>query len=306
MVFKKAHSMIPAHLVAGAISTLHGLDLRWSGPITPTEIEYVKQYVFVKYPQYCNGLVEEGHNKFDLDNLSIKEESTDSLPDDKRKAPKNTSSNVSDLDKTQLEPSRLLEILTKKSSFQGSFISIPEIQAMNRALKHCGLSEKDYLVLFMPNYKDAMMMIGESYPFFRGNFYLTIISEEFDQIREFATHKESKVVSAPESWLDLRIKGSQLSQNFRRKCKHSPKGLFLTLCLNGTRYSLHWISEAHRNSWHVLLDVTGLTFGEDRLALALHRPDFVLCLLDNTHGQPSNITCLLVRRKSFDTTSPSA
>lgn len=54
----------------------------------------------------------------------------------------------------------------------------------------------------MPNYKDAMMMIGESYAFFRGNFYLTIISEEFDQIREFATHKESKVVSAPESWLD--------------------------------------------------------------------------------------------------------
>ncbi|KAF3944484.1 hypothetical protein CMV_029052 [Castanea mollissima] len=180
MVFKATHSMIPAHLVAGAISTLHGLDLRWSGPITPTEMEYVKQYVFVKYQQYCNGLVEEGHNKFDLDNLSIKEESTDTLPDDKRKSPKNTSSNLSDLDKAQLEPSRLLEILTKKSSFQGSFISIPEIQAMNRALKHCGLSEKDYLVLFMPNYKDAMMMIGESYPFFGGNFYLTIISEEFD------------------------------------------------------------------------------------------------------------------------------
>lgn len=82
------------------------------------------------------------------------------------------------------------------------------------------------MVLFVPNYKDAMMKIGESYPFFGGNFYLTIISKEFDQIREFATRKESKVVSAPESWLDLRIKGTQLSQNFRRKCKRSPKGLF--------------------------------------------------------------------------------
>jgi hypothetical protein len=163
------------------------------------------------------------------------------------------------------------------------------------------------LVLFMPNYKDAMMMIGESYPFFRGNFYLTIINEEFDHIREFASLKESKVVSARETWLDLRIKGSQLSQHFRRKCKHSPKGLFsYPLYLNGTRYSLHWISEAHRNSWHVLLDATGLIFGEDRLALALHRPDFVLCLLDNTHCQPSKITCLLVRRKSFYTIAPSA
>lgn len=173
-------------------------------------------------------------------------------------------------------------------------------------MKHCGLAEEDYLVLFMPSYRDAMMMIGESYPFFRGNFYMTIINE-LDQIKEFATQKDSKVVSAPETWLDLRIKGSQLSQYFRRKCKHSPKGLFsYPIYLNGTRYSLHWISEAHRNSWHVLLDATGLVFGDDRLALALHRPDFVLCLLDNTHGKPSKITSLLVRRKSFDTIPRSA
>ncbi|KAF5449329.1 hypothetical protein F2P56_029790 [Juglans regia] len=305
MVFKKSHSVIPAHLVAEAISTLHGLDLRWSGPITPSEMQYVQQYVFAKYPQYCNGLVEEDTNKIDhLDNLSIKEASSETgLPDEKRKSPKSLCTSIlSDLDKTLLHPSRLLDILTKKSSFQGSFISIPEIQARNRALDHCGLSEKDYLVLFMPNYKDAMMMIGESYPFFRGNFYMTIISEELDRIREFAAQKESKVVAAPETWLDLRIKGSQLSQYFRRKCKHIPKGLFsYPVYLSGTRYSLHWISEAHRNSWHVLLDATGLVFGEERLALALHRPDFVLCLLDNKHGQPSKITSLLIRKKSFDT-----
>jgi hypothetical protein len=147
---QKAHTVIPAHLVAEAISTLHGRDLRWSGPITPSEMLYVQQYVFAKYPQYCNGLVvEEGDKKIDLDNLSIGEE-----PDDKFKSPKSNStresysppftSNLFDLDKTQLEPSRLLDILTKKSSFQGSFISIPEIQARNRALKHCGLSEEDY------------------------------------------------------------------------------------------------------------------------------------------------------------------
>jgi hypothetical protein len=293
-------------LVAEAISTLHGLDLRWSGPITPSEMQYVQQYVFAKYPQYCNGLVDEGHNKIDLDDKQKNSPTSGSTRE--LSSPASFNSYLSDLDRTQLEPSRLLDILTKKSSFQGSFISIPEIQARNRALKHCGLAEEDYLVLFMPSYKDAMMMIGESYPFFRGNFYMTIINEELDQIREFATQKESKVVSAPETWLDLRIKGSQLSQYFRvRKCKHSPKGLFsYPIYLNGTRYSLHWISGAHRNSWHVLLDATGLVFGEDRLALALHRPDFVLCLLDNTHGQPSKINSLLVRRKSFDTTAPSA
>ncbi|KAL6011559.1 hypothetical protein ACLOJK_002007 [Asimina triloba] len=315
MVVKKPNAVIPPHIVAEAISTLHGLDLRWSGPITPSEMQYVEQYVMAKYPQYCNGLIEDG-DKTDLYSLCFLNDSSDSAtpPDDKRKSPRGIresptpsfGSNHPDLDKTQLEPSRLLDILNKKTSFSGNFISIPEIQARNRVLRHCGLSEDEYLVLFLPSYKDAMMLVGESYPFFRYNCYLTIIDEEVDYIREFATFKDSKVIAAPESWLDLRIKGSQLSQYFRRKCKHSPKGLFsYPADVRGTRYSMHWVSEAHRNSWHVLLDATGLVVGEDRLSLALHRPDFVLCTLDNTHAHPSKIACLLVRRKSFDTSTAS-
>ncbi|PPD79116.1 hypothetical protein GOBAR_DD23958 [Gossypium barbadense] len=315
----KAQSVIPAHLVAEAISTLQGLDLRWSGPITPTEMQYVEQYVFAKYPQYCNGLVEDGLKMIDVDSLSNSDESFETVvTDNKQKSPRivgnresfssSSTSGMADIDNTQLEASRLLDILTRKTSFLGNFVSIPEIQAQNRALKHCGLSEDEYLVLFMPNYKDAMMLIGESYPFFKGNYYLTIIAEESDYIREFASQRESKVISAPETWLDLRIKGSQLTQNFRRKCKHSPKGLFAYPAdVNGTtRLSMHWISEAHRNSWHVLLDATTLVFSEgQRLPLALHRPDFVLCTVDNTHAHPSKITCLLVRKRSFDTTSSS-
>uniref|UniRef100_A0A6M2F5U8 Aminotransferase class V domain-containing protein n=1 Tax=Populus davidiana TaxID=266767 RepID=A0A6M2F5U8_9ROSI len=312
MVLKKAHTIIPAHLVAEAISTIGGLDLRWSGPITLSEMQYVRQYVLAKYPQYCNGIVADGDSTFNLTNLCIDEESSKTTPESKRGLPRSFGArestpkftrSLSDLDKTQLEASRLVDILNKKTSFQGNFISIPEIQVQNRALKHCGLSEADYLVIFMPNYRDAMVIIGEGYPFFRGNYYMTIIEEENDMIREFATSKESKVIPMPETWLDLRIKGSQLSQYFRRKCKHIPKGLFSypAIVNETTRYSMHWISEAHRNSWHVLLDATGLVSGEDRLALALHRPDFVLCTLDNTHAQPSKITCLLVRKLSFDT-----
>ncbi|XAR67889.1 Molybdenum cofactor sulfurtransferase [Bertholletia excelsa] len=311
MVLKKAHMVIPAHIVAEAIASLRGLDLRWSGPITLTEMQYVEQYVLAKYPEYSNALVE-GGEKTDLYNLCIKEEPIGSPPDDKRKSPRASpreslivsfGSNAHDLDRIQLEPSRLLDILTKKSSFPGSFISIPEIQARNKVLKHCGLPDDDYLVLFTPNYKDAMMLVGESYPFFRGNFYMTILGEEADYIKEFAIYKESKVISAPETWLDLRIKGSQLSQYFRRKNNHRPKGLFsYPANVNGIHYSMHWISEAHRNSWHVLLDATAVVVGEDQLNLTLHRPDFVLCSLLNTHyAHPSKITCLLVKRNSFDT-----
>lgn len=305
--------MIPAHIVAEAISTLPGLDIRWSGPITPTEMQYVEEYVLAKYPQYA--MLVEGE-KIDLSSLCIPEEPLEPTFDDRRKSPRgslrdpstpSSGSNHPDLDGTQLEPSRLLEFLTKKSTFPGSFISIPEVQAQNKVLKHCGLSDDDYLVLFTPSHQDAMKLVGESYPFFKGNFYLTIIREEEDCIKEFATFKESKVVPAPATWLDLRIKGSQLSQYFRRKCKHNRKGLFsYPADVDGTRYSMHWVSEAHRNSWHVLLDATALIIGKDTLNLALHRPDFVLCSLDNTHANPSRITCLLVRKKSFDTTTASS
>ncbi|KAJ7956040.1 Molybdenum cofactor sulfurase [Quillaja saponaria] len=310
MVVKKPQMMIPAHIIAEAISNIRDIDLRWSGPITQKEMEYVEQYVLAKYPEYA-GLI--GGDGIDLTRFIINEEPSESMSDDRRKSPRGTprepstpvfGSNHPELDRTQMEPSRLLDILNKKSSFPGSFISIPEIQTRNKVLKHCGLPDDEYLVLFTPNCKDAMMLVGESYPFVKGNYYMTILGEEEDYIREFASFKESKVIIAPKTWLDLRIRGSQLSQNFRRKCKLSPKGLFsYPADVNGT---MHWVSEAHRNSWHVLLDASALVVGKDRVNLALHRPDFVLCSLDNTHANPSRITCLLVRKKSFDTTSASS
>ncbi|XP_071731772.1 uncharacterized protein [Rutidosis leptorrhynchoides] len=309
LIIKKPNRVIPPHIIAEAISTLHGVDIRWSGPITPAEMQYVEQYAVAKYPEYSNALVQ-GKDKTDLYELCVKEEPLEPPQDDnKRKSPRGVyretiASNFNDLVRIQLEPSRLLDILTKKSSYLGSFISIPEIQARNKVLKHCGLPDEEYLVLFTSSYRDAMMLVGESYPFFKGNYYMTIINEEFDFIRAFANYKDSKVIAAPETWLDLRIKGSQLSQYFRRKSKHSPKGLFsYPANVNGTHYSMHWASEAHRNQWHVLLDATAMVMGEDQLNLTLHRPDFVLCSPDNTSTRFSKITCLLVRKKSFESTS---
>nr|CAB3491557.1 unnamed protein product [Digitaria exilis] len=341
MVVKKVcpREFIPPHIIAEAISTLHGLDLRWSGPITPSERQYVEQYVLAMYPQYSHGLIEDAScDKDDLYSTYYSGSSTTSPEaggERRRTSPVGSPSAAAAarpdmVDMVRLEPSRLLDILTKKSSFTGSFISIPEIQARNRVLSHCGLTDDEYLVLFAPTPRDAMMLVGESYPFFRSSYYMSILEEDSDCIRAFAAYKEAKVIAAPESWLDLRIKGSQLSQYFRRKSKHAPKGLFAYPAVSPAavsssasspsssgggaaqqpaRYSLHWVSEAHRNAWHVLLDATALAVGEDRLPLSLHRPDFVLCTLGDTvvrsqqQQQPvaGSVTCLLVRRRSFDT-----
>ncbi|GJN13091.1 hypothetical protein PR202_ga31425 [Eleusine coracana subsp. coracana] len=326
MVVKKVcpRQFIPPQIIAEAISTLHGLDLRWSGPITPSERQYVEQYVLAMYPQYSHGLIEDGScDKDDLYSTYYSSSTTTSPEaggERRRSSPSGSpaSARPEMVHAVRLEPSRLLDILTKKSSLTGSFISIPEIQAWNRVLRHCGLTDEEYLVLFAPTPRDAMMLVGQSYPFFRSSYYMSNLEEGSDCIRAFAAYKEAKVIAAPESWLDLRIKGSQLSQYFRRKSKNSPKGLFAYPAISpassfdgrgaAARYSMHWVSEAHRNAWHVLLDATALTVGEDRLLLSLHRPDFVLCTLrDTTRGQQpeaSRVTCLLVRRRSFDTSLP--
>ncbi|XP_024637668.1 uncharacterized protein [Medicago truncatula] len=301
LVVKKAHVEIPAHIIAEAISTIRGIGLRWSGPITPKEMECVKQYVLAKYPEYAN-LIEGDGSGTDMSSFMINGEPLKlPLSDDSRKSLRpsyNFGSDPPEMDMTQLEPSRLLDILNKKSSFPGRFISIPEIQAQNKVLKHCGLPDAEYLVLFTPSYKDTMMLVGESYPFVKGNYCMTILGEQEDYIKEFAFYKKSKVIPAPKTWLDLRIRGSQLSQNFRR-CKISPKGLFAYEAdVNG---KMHWISEARRNYWHVLLDASAMVVGKDRLHVGLHRPDFLVCCLDNTNSNPSRITCLLIRKKSFDT-----
>ncbi|KAK7265551.1 hypothetical protein RJT34_33171 [Clitoria ternatea] len=178
MAIKKQHTVIPPHIRAEAISTIRDIDIRWSGPITQKEMEYVEQYVLAKYPEYA-GLIEGDRN---------------------------------------------------------------EIQAQNKVLKHFGLPDDEYRVLFTLSYKDAMMLVGESYPFVKGNYYMTIL-----------------------------------------------------------------VSEAHRSYWHVLLDASAaLVVAKDRLHLGLHRPDFLICCLDNTHSNPSRITCLLVRKKSFYTSTASS
>ncbi|KAI3782782.1 hypothetical protein L2E82_12838 [Cichorium intybus] len=57
----------------------------------------------------------------------------------------------------------------------------------------------------------------------------------------------------------------------------------------------------YRQRGHVLLNATAMVMGEYWLNLALHRPDFVLFNPDNTSTHPSKIMCLLVMRKSFET-----
>ncbi|MCO5547597.1 hypothetical protein L7F22_001048 [Adiantum nelumboides] len=311
--------VIPPYIIAEAMSSLHGsLDLRWSGPITPSEMLYVEQYVQARYPEYYGGAI----GKDNLpDFLLWKGETSQvgrsgsSTPRDRRASPgfggnrdysPSFGNTPSELRKTQLnEPSRLRELLTKRALLPDTSISVPEMAARNRVLKFCGVSDDDYLVVFATSVQEAMRMVGEAYPFFKSNCYMSALEEKMDAIKEYAVHNEAKFIQAPASWLDLRIAGSQLSQHFRRKSKYTSKGLFAyPLEMNGARNTLHWVSEAQRGLWHVLLDCSDLVLGDNSLILNLHKPDFVLCSTYKFPNQPIKVTCLLVRRNSFFISPP--
>ncbi|KAI3761429.1 hypothetical protein L1987_51845 [Smallanthus sonchifolius] len=91
------------------------------GPITPAEMLYVQKHLVAKYRKYSNALVG-GKHKTDLYELCVKEDPSEPSPEDKRRSPRGVfretdGSKLYGLAQIQLEPSSLLDILAKKSSY---------------------------------------------------------------------------------------------------------------------------------------------------------------------------------------------
>ncbi|CAI7791669.1 unnamed protein product [Closterium sp. NIES-54] len=195
-----------------------------------------------------------------------------------------------------LNPSRLRDILVESRDVLdlSMSVSVTELHARRRILQQCGVESEEYHIVFTPSVQEAMVLVAEAYPFHRHNVFLTALDQTDDSISMFATHKDSKVIQAPLSWLDLQKPGSQLSTNFRRKSKANPKGLFAyPMCANGQTFSLHWVSEAQRTCWHVLLDVTAIELDSGVFNLTSHKPDYVLCCSPHIVGYPYRLACLL-------------
>ncbi|CAI5945397.1 unnamed protein product, partial [Closterium sp. NIES-65] len=124
-----------------------------------------------------------------------------------------------------LNPSRLRDILVESRDVLdlSMSVSVTELHARRRILQQCGVESEEYHIVFTPSVQEAMVLVAEAYPFHRHNVFLTALDQTDDSISMFATHKDSKVIQAPLSWLDLQKPGSQLSTNFRRKSKANPK-----------------------------------------------------------------------------------
>ncbi|CAI5469529.1 unnamed protein product [Closterium sp. Yama58-4] len=296
---------IPPHIVAEAMAALRGnkgepaLDVRWSAPISENEMRYVEDYVKARYPAIFTECIvglgfpmpcvleEPDGGGYRGGGLSPMAELL--AMDDEGDAEGEGGyvgmggpgavfgrSNSTDI----LVESR--DVLDLSMS-----VSVTELHARRRILQQCGVENEEYHIVFTPSVQEAMVLVAEAYPFHRHNVFLTALDQSDDSISMFATHKDSKVIQAPLSWLDLQKPGSQLSTNFRRKSKANPKGLFAyPMCANGQTFSLHWVSEAQRTCWHVLLDVTAIELDSGVFNLTSHKPDYVLCCSPHIVGYP--------------------
>ncbi|XP_042505808.1 uncharacterized protein LOC122082368 [Macadamia integrifolia] len=181
-----------------------------------------------------------------------------------------------------------------------------ESRIRKRIMDFLNISDTDYHMVFTANRASAFKLLAESYPFQSNHRLLTVYDYDSEAVRtmiESSQKKGARVMSAKFSWPSLRIHTEKLTNMVVSKRKKGKRGLFvfpMQSRMTGRRYSCLWMSTAHENGWHVLLDACALGPKDmDTLGLSLFRPDFLICSFFKVFGEnPSGFGCLFVKKSS--------
>lgn len=166
-------------------------------------------------------------------------------------------------------------------------------------LKYFNASPDEYLVIFTPNSTGALKLIGESYPFERGDNYLLTFDNHnsVNGIREFARAKGATVTYVPVIPPDLRADARELADGLElaRPGKNNLFAFPAQSNFSGVQHPLEWIAQAQARGWDVLLDAASFV-PSNRLDLSQWHPDFVDISFYKIFGYPTGVGCLLVRK----------
>ncbi|KAJ4952513.1 hypothetical protein NE237_029345 [Protea cynaroides] len=181
-----------------------------------------------------------------------------------------------------------------------------ESRIRKRIMDALNISDTDYHMFLTANRASAFKLLAESYPFQSNRRLLTVYDYDNEAVRamiDSSQKRGARVMSAKFSWPSLKIHPAKLTKMVVSKGKKRKKGLFvfpMQSGMTGSRYSYLWMSLAHENGWHVLLDACALgPKGMDTLGLSLFRPDFLICSFFKVFGEnPSGFGCLFVKRSS--------
>jgi len=186
------------------------------------------------------------------------------------------------------------------SSNPSSMAATRLVEAARAAvLRFFNADPAEYEVIFTANASGALKLVGESYPFERGDQYLLTFDNHnsVNGIREFAHGRGAQVTYIPVGLPDLRVDESLLAEALG-KARPGGDNLFAYPAqsnFSGVQHPLTWVEQAHSQGWAVLLDVAAFA-PTSRLDLSLYKPDFVPLSFYKIFGYPTGLGALIARR----------
>jgi len=175
-------------------------------------------------------------------------------------------------------------------------------QARRYVLEFFHADPEEYVAIFTPNASGALKLVGESYPFGKGDQYLLTFDNHnsVNGIREFARARGAQPTYIPLELPDMRVDESLLSE-YLDLARPGGKNLFAYPAqsnFSGVQHPLEWIEMAHDKGWDVLVDAAAFV-PTNRLDLARCKPDFVPLSFYKMFGYPTGVGCLLARKSAL-------
>jgi selenocysteine lyase/cysteine desulfurase len=169
-------------------------------------------------------------------------------------------------------------------------------------LEFFNASPDEYVAIFTPNATGALRLVGEAYPFHRGDRFLLTFDNHnsVNGIREFARARGAHTTYVPSVAPDLRVDASLLPR-YLTETTGDHHNLFAYPAqsnFSGVQHPLEWIEQAHEHGWDVLLDAAAYV-PTNRLDLARWHPDFVALSFYKMFGWPTGVGCLIARRDAL-------
>ncbi|ESQ55046.1 hypothetical protein EUTSA_v10024773mg [Eutrema salsugineum] len=201
----------------------------------------------------------------------------------------------------------LLSFASEESRFQS--------RMRKRIMGFMNLEESEYHMILTQDRSSAFKILAELYSFKTNPNLLTVYNYEDEAVEEMIRISEKKGIkpeSAEFSWPSTEIVSEKLKRKIaksnkrrrRRRGEKDKRGLFvfpLQSLVTGASYSYSWMSLAHENEWHVLLDTSALGSKDmETLGLSLFQPDFLISSFTEVLGKddPSGFGCLFVKKSS--------
>ncbi|HKZ68435.1 MAG TPA: aminotransferase class V-fold PLP-dependent enzyme, partial [Anaerolineales bacterium] len=174
--------------------------------------------------------------------------------------------------------------------------------ARHYVLRYFNAAPDEYAVVFTQNASGALKLVGESYPFEKGDHYLLTFDNHnsVNGIREFARAKGAAVTYIPLVVPDMRVDDSELDHYFDL-AKPGAHNLFAYPAqsnFSGVQHPLDLIDRAHAKGWDVLLDAAAFA-PSNRLDLSRWKPEFVDLSFYKIFGYPTGIGCLIAKRAAL-------